>query len=114
VAEHSIASFGTSPGIGAALEVVTPLFIPEQFTLFVPTDQLKRRCHVVEKKNESAWCLTCTSRRLGRVGMTELRSHKESRDAAVHRFAVGDRVRWGEMACHYRDDISSSVVHEEC
>lgn len=39
-------------GIGAALEVVTPLFIPEKFTLFVPTDQLKRRCHVVWRKEK--------------------------------------------------------------
>jgi hypothetical protein len=28
---------------GAALEVVTPLFIPDRFTLFVPTEQLKRK-----------------------------------------------------------------------
>lgn len=39
-------------GTGAALEVVTPLFIPEQFTLFVPTDQLKRRCHVVWRREK--------------------------------------------------------------
>lgn len=32
---------------GAALEVFTPLFIPDRFTLVVPSDQLTRPCHVV-------------------------------------------------------------------
>ena len=35
---------------GAALEVVTPLFIPDRFTLIVPTDQLKRPCRIVWRK----------------------------------------------------------------
>jgi hypothetical protein len=35
---------------GAALEVVTPLFIPDRFTLAVPTDQLKRPCRIVWRK----------------------------------------------------------------
>jgi hypothetical protein len=35
---------------GAALEVLSPLYVPDRFTLFVPTDQLKRRCHVVWRK----------------------------------------------------------------
>jgi PilZ domain len=35
---------------GAALEVMSPLFIPDRFTLLVPTDQLKRRCHIVWRK----------------------------------------------------------------
>jgi len=35
---------------GAALEVVTPLYIPDRFTLFVQTDQLKRACRVVWRK----------------------------------------------------------------
>jgi PilZ domain len=35
---------------GAALEVLSPLYVPERFTLVVPTDQLKRRCHVVWRK----------------------------------------------------------------
>lgn len=35
---------------GAALEVVTPLFIPDSFTLFVPSDQFKRPCHTVWRK----------------------------------------------------------------
>ena len=35
---------------GAALEVLSPLYVPDRFTLFVPTDQLKRRCHVVWQK----------------------------------------------------------------
>jgi hypothetical protein len=35
---------------GAALEVLSPLYIPDRFTLFVPTDQFKRRCHVVWRK----------------------------------------------------------------
>jgi len=37
---------------GAALEVVTPLFIPDRFTLIVPTDQLKRPCHIVWRKEK--------------------------------------------------------------
>ena len=35
---------------GAALDVVTPLFIPDRFTLAVPTDQLKRPCRIVWRK----------------------------------------------------------------
>lgn len=35
---------------GASLEVLSPLYIPDRFTLFVPSDQLKRRCHVVWRK----------------------------------------------------------------
>jgi hypothetical protein len=35
---------------GAALEVLSPLYVPDRFTLFVPTDQLKRRCHVVWRR----------------------------------------------------------------
>ena len=37
---------------GAALEVVTPLFIPDRFTLFVPSEQLKRPCHIVWRKDK--------------------------------------------------------------
>jgi PilZ domain-containing protein len=32
---------------GAALEVVSPLYIPDRFTLVVRTDQLKRPCRIV-------------------------------------------------------------------
>jgi len=32
---------------GAALEVVSPLYIPDRFTLVVRTDQLKRLCRIV-------------------------------------------------------------------
>ena len=35
---------------GAALEVVTPLFIPDRFTLSVQTDQMRRPCHIVWRK----------------------------------------------------------------
>jgi len=35
---------------GAALEVVSPLYIPDRFTLMVRTDQLKRPCHIVWRK----------------------------------------------------------------
>jgi hypothetical protein len=35
---------------GAALEVVTPFFIPDRFTLFVPTENLKRPCHIVWRR----------------------------------------------------------------
>jgi hypothetical protein len=37
---------------GAALEVVTPLFIPDRFTLSVQSDQLKRPCHVIWRKEK--------------------------------------------------------------
>jgi PilZ domain len=37
---------------GAALEVVTPLFIPDRFTLAVPTEQLRRPCHVVWRREK--------------------------------------------------------------
>lgn len=33
--------------LGAALDVVTPLFIPDRFTLYIPTDHFKRHCHIV-------------------------------------------------------------------
>lgn len=36
---------------GAALEIVTPLFIPDHFTLCVPSDYLKRPCHIVWRKD---------------------------------------------------------------
>ena len=35
---------------GAALEVVSPIGIPECFTLFVPVDDLQRPCRVVWRK----------------------------------------------------------------
>ncbi|MBX9646082.1 MAG: PilZ domain-containing protein [Xanthobacteraceae bacterium] len=37
---------------GAALEVVSPLYIPDCFTLVVQTDQLKRPCHIVWRKEK--------------------------------------------------------------
>ncbi|HWX07641.1 MAG TPA: PilZ domain-containing protein [Bradyrhizobium sp.] len=36
---------------GAALQVVTPLFIPDRFTLVVRTDHLRRPCHIVWRKD---------------------------------------------------------------
>jgi hypothetical protein len=35
---------------GAALEVVTPLFIPDKFTLIVPSDGLSRPCRVMWRR----------------------------------------------------------------
>jgi hypothetical protein len=35
---------------GAALEILSPLYVPDNFTLVVPSDQLRRRCHVVWRK----------------------------------------------------------------
>jgi hypothetical protein len=35
---------------GAALEVVTPLYIPDRFKLIIQTDNLNRPCHVVWRK----------------------------------------------------------------
>jgi PilZ domain len=37
-------------GTGAALEVVSPLYIPDRFTLVVHTEQLKRPCCIVWRK----------------------------------------------------------------
>lgn len=37
---------------GASIEVSTPLFIPDHFTLTVPTDQIKRRCHIVWREGK--------------------------------------------------------------
>lgn len=34
----------------AALEVVTPLFIPNRFMLIIPSEPLKRPCHMVWRK----------------------------------------------------------------
>jgi PilZ domain len=31
---------------GAALQVVSPLFIPDLFNLFIPSDQSKRTCRI--------------------------------------------------------------------
>jgi PilZ domain len=35
---------------GAALEVVTPLFIPDRFKLIVQSDNLNRSCHIVWRR----------------------------------------------------------------
>jgi hypothetical protein len=35
---------------GAALEIVSPLYIPDRFTLVVRADQLKRPCRIVWHK----------------------------------------------------------------
>jgi hypothetical protein len=35
---------------GAALEVVSPLFIPDRFTLVIHTEQLNRPCKIVWRK----------------------------------------------------------------
>jgi hypothetical protein len=35
---------------GAALEVLSPLYVPDRFTLVVRTDELKRPCHIVWRK----------------------------------------------------------------
>jgi hypothetical protein len=32
---------------GAALEVMTPLYIPDRFTLFIQSEQSKRACRIV-------------------------------------------------------------------
>jgi hypothetical protein len=37
---------------GAALDVLSPLYIPDRFTLVVWTDQLKRSCHVIWRKEK--------------------------------------------------------------
>ena len=35
---------------GAALEVVTPLYIPDRFKLIIQSDGLNRLCHIVWRK----------------------------------------------------------------
>jgi hypothetical protein len=35
---------------GVALDVVTPLFIPDCFTLIIQTAQFKRPCHIVWRR----------------------------------------------------------------
>jgi hypothetical protein len=35
---------------GAALDVVTPLFIPDRFILFIQTAQFKRSCYIVWRR----------------------------------------------------------------
>jgi PilZ domain len=37
---------------GAAIEVVSPLFIPDHFTLHVSSAQLKRRCRIVWRRDK--------------------------------------------------------------
>ena len=37
---------------GAALDVVTPLLIPDRFTLYVPSDQIKRASRVIWRKEK--------------------------------------------------------------
>jgi hypothetical protein len=33
--------------VGAALEVVSPLYIPDRFTLFIQSEQSRRTCRIV-------------------------------------------------------------------
>lgn len=35
---------------GAGIEVTSPLYIPDHFTLSVPSDRLKRPCHIIWRK----------------------------------------------------------------
>jgi hypothetical protein len=35
---------------GAAIEVVTPLYIPVKFTLVIPSDESRRSCRIVWRK----------------------------------------------------------------
>ena len=37
---------------GAQLEVVTPLFIPDRFTLSIASDKISRRCHIVWRREK--------------------------------------------------------------
>jgi len=37
---------------GAQLEVVSPLYIPDRFTLFILSDQFKQPCRVVWKREK--------------------------------------------------------------
>jgi PilZ domain-containing protein len=37
---------------GAQLEVLSPLYIPDRFTLVVPSDQIRRDCQVVWRKQK--------------------------------------------------------------
>jgi len=35
---------------GAAIEVVTPLYIPDRFTLVIPSEESRRPCRIVWRK----------------------------------------------------------------
>src|ERR1035437_763000 len=48
---------------GAALEVVSPLYIPDRFKLIVQTDNLNQPCHVVWRKERRRVRLRKTRRR---------------------------------------------------
>ena len=37
---------------GAQLEVISPLYIPDRFTLFILSDQFKRRCRIVWRREK--------------------------------------------------------------
>jgi hypothetical protein len=37
---------------GAQIEVISPLYIPDRFTLSIASDQLKRRCRVVWRREK--------------------------------------------------------------
>lgn len=37
---------------GAQLEVISPLYIPDRFTLYIHSDDFKRRCHVVWRREK--------------------------------------------------------------
>jgi hypothetical protein len=35
---------------GAAIEVTSPLWFPDRFTLVVPSEQLRRACHIIWRR----------------------------------------------------------------
>ena len=37
---------------GAALQLATPHYLPDRFTLSVPGDQFRRRCHIIWRKEK--------------------------------------------------------------
>jgi len=44
---------------GANLEVVTPLFIPDRFTLVIPSTDFKRSCRVIWRKEKRLGVAFC-------------------------------------------------------
>jgi hypothetical protein len=44
---------------GANLEVVTPLFIPDRFTLIIPSADFKRPCRIIWRKEKRIGVAFC-------------------------------------------------------
>jgi hypothetical protein len=59
--------------VGATLEVVTPLFIPDRFKLIIQSDGLNRPCQSFGAKN-GAWGLHLIEARIGGADLSSRRA----------------------------------------